>query len=62
MKYLARTLGSVDPLITGLSKPVKNDLLACSELGRVETNVLVLVGTVRVGARAEEGEGESKTE
>ena len=62
VKYLARTLGSVDPQITGSSIPVKSDLLACSELGRVETDILVLVGIVRVGARAEEREGESKTE
>ena len=42
--------------------PVKSDLLACSELGRVETDILVLVGIVRVGTRDEEREGESKTE
>ena len=55
-------MGNVDPRVTGSSNPTKCDLFACSELGRVETDVLVLVGSVRVGARAEEREGESKDE
>ena len=56
-------LQEVDEIVTGVIGLSRyRDSLAPLVLGRVETNVLVLVGIVRVGARAEESEGESKAE
>ena len=61
-QFIWRRLRLVDPSVTAVCIPGVGDLLVRQELGRVETDVLVLVGSVRVGARAEEREGESKDE
>ena len=58
-KSIWRRLPLVDPSVTGFLSATVGDRLVRLVLGRVETNVLILVGTVRVGARAEEYEGES---
>ena len=58
-KFIWRRLPLVDPSVTACFNATVGDRLVRLVLGRVETNVLILVGTVRVGARAEEYEGES---
>ena len=63
LQILIGSLQEVDEIVTGvIGLPRYRNSLAPLVLGRVETNVLVLVGIVRVGARAEESEGESKPE